>query len=82
MVFWSGRECSLVHEKWTHLTLSSYIWLLMSVTVRWMRNIKRLETRSPMIMLLVLRSVGSANAKKGNAVRLGDQEVLRALASF
>ena len=82
MVYWNGKECSLLFGGKPMVTLESYIWLIWRATWVWMSEIRRLETRVPLIMLLV-PSVAWANAiNKGNAMKLGAQEALRALASL
>ena len=79
MVYWNGKECSVLFEGKLNLTLECYIWLVWKATFRWMEEIRRLDTRVPLIMLLV-PSVSWANAiNKGNAVKQGAQDALSSL---
>ena len=82
MVYWNGKECSILFEGKSNLSLEGFIWLVWKATHRWMEEIRGLNTRVPLIMLLV-PSVTWANAiNKGNAVKQGAQDALRALASL
>ena len=64
------------------LSLESYIWLAWRATMEWMGIIRRLETRVPLIILLVPSATWANAINKGNGMKLGAQEALRALASL
>ena len=82
MVYWNGKECSLLFEGRPNVTLEGYIWLVWRATWKWMDMIRQMGIRVPLIILLVPSVAWAEAINKGNAVRLGAQEALRALASL